>query len=352
MADGTQPETPDTSKPDAAVVAAPDAKPAEAAPAPDAKAPPEGEKKGEDAAPKTPLEAAQRVMAKEGKVPSDGKPQDGESPPTKADVAAKGEDDEATLPFKNHPAYRKVASENRILQVAKEKNEAAIKALEPKAKTYDDLAEFITSSNLSKDDFQQGLAIMRAVRNDPQEAYKLLQPVMAQLETLVGARLPADLQAKVEAGHIDAETAKELARARGDATIARERAETLQQQRAREEQERAQGEEQRQISTVVDALNAAEAEWTKSDPDAAKLRRMVNKAVLVNGQAKPPRNAEEARALFESSLKEVKDEISGFHPAPRPLNGPLPPGAPPTNAAPVPKNSYEAAQAALASLRR
>lgn len=317
---------------------------------------PEGEKQGE-AAPKTPLEAAQRVMAKEGKQPSEGKVQEGEQSPLKSKGAEEGEqrDDDPEPPVKNHPAYRKLSSENRILQKAKEMNEAAIKDLEPKAKTYDQLSSFITESNLSKDDFQQGLAIMRAVRNDPHEAYKLLRPVMEQLETTLGERLPDDLKAKVEAGHIDEATARELARARGGERVAREKAEALQHRQQREMQEREQREQQsetdRQVEEVVGALNAAEAEWAKSDPDAPKLKRLLNQAVMVNGQLKPPTNAAEAKALFNASLKEVREQIGVFSPTLKPKDGLLPHGAPPNQVAPVPKSSLEAAQAALSGQR-
>lgn len=337
---------PDTSKTDA---------PADKAAAPE-KAP-EGEKQGE-AAPKTALEAAKRVMAKEGKTPSEGKAADGEqSSPEKSEGAkdASTRDDEPEPSVKNSPAYRKLSSEHRILAKAKEMNEAAIKELEPKAKTYDQLATYITESNLSKDDFQEGLAVMRALRNDPVEAYKRLKPIMDQLETTLGERLPDDLKAKVESGHIDEATARELARARGGERVAREKAEALQQRQQREIQERQQRDEQsevdRQVEEVVGALNAAEVEWTKSDPDAPKLKRLLNQAVMVNGQLNPPKNAAEAKALFENSLKEVRKELGLFAPRPQAKDGMLPHGAPPNQATPVPKSSLEAAQAALAGRR-
>lgn len=355
-AEATQ-DVPDTTKPDAAEAPAPDAGKPDAAPdqaAPDAKAP-EGEKKGVDAAPKTALEAAERVMAKEGKKPSEGKAADGSESTTKSDGAKPDatRDDEPDPSVKNHPAYRKLSSEHRILAKAKEMNEAAIKELEPKAKTYDQLATFITESNLSKDDFQQGLAIMKAVRNDPHEAYKLLRPVMDHLETTLGERLPEDLQAKVTAGQIDEATARELARARGSERIAREQAETLRQRQAREQQERQEREQRsetdRQVEEVVGALNAVGAEWEKSDPDAPKLKRLLNKAIMVNGQLNPPKNAAEAKKLFADSLKEVREELGMFGHRPQPKDGPLPHGVPPNSTVQVPKTSLEAAQAALRS---
>ena len=232
MAEGTQEvveKSADTTTPGGE--AAPGASKADAAASGGAAPEKGGEKtQGEDAAPKTPLEAAQRVMAKEAKDVS-AKPQDGEQSPTKATEdakpkegeAAKGASEDDVPPaVKSSPAYKKLSSENRILQVAKEKNEQAIKDLEPKAKVYEDLSTFIKQGNLSSEDFQSGLTIMRALKMDPPTAYKMLVPVMKELEAAVGVTLPQDLEVEVEAGTISRERAQELSRARADAAIATE----------------------------------------------------------------------------------------------------------------------------------
>lgn len=325
----------------------PESKSEAPAPAPNDAAKSGEAKQGENAAPKTALEAATRVMAKGPQKGSEGKPADGTQPPAKTEAKAEGEAEEANLPWKDDPRWKKMSSELRILQVAKDKNEEAIKVLEPKARTHDDLNRFVAESNLSKDDFQSGLVIMRAIRNDPAQAYELMRPVMERLESMVGVRLPQDLHAKVQAGTLDAEAAHEIARARGSEAIARSRAETLEQQQAREVQEREERSQDGQIQVIANALNAAEEAWMKSDPDAAKLKPLMNRAVLLNGQLKPPRDAEEARALWESSLREVRNEVGGFMPQARAKDGNLPVGGAPVTTAPIAKSSLEAAQAAL-----
>lgn len=309
--------------------------------------------KGEDAAPKTALEAAQRVMAKEGKKTSTEEPQgktdtDAAGKPEEKDKPKEADAEDANLPFKDHPRWKTVSSENRILKVAKEKNEAAIKELEPKAKTFDDLTTYLRDNNLQRDDFQQGLSIMAAIRNDPAKAYELMLPIMERLESLVGARLPDDLKAKVEAGQIDAESAREMAKARGRVEIEKTARETLEQRQAREAEERTRGEQQRVMNDVTQALNAWDAEWAGRDPDAAKLRPFVLDLLLIEGQKKPPTNNVEARELAERCVVEARKRLAGFIPAPQPKEGVLPTGGASTaTTTPVPKSSLEAAQAAL-----
>lgn len=322
------------------------------------------EQEGEQAAPKTALEAAKRVMAKEEKDASDkshegpkGTTEDGKPAAEKPKAEEHAADDDKDVPasVKNHPSYRKVASENRILKVAKEKNETAIRDLEAKAKEYEpklkivaDLTTFIKTSNLSSEDFQSGLQIMRAIRNDPEAAYKMLKPVYEQLESMIGVTLPADIAGEVEAGTITRERAQELARARAAASLATSRARDVEARTAQDAEERARQAEEAEIRVVTDTLNAVEAEWEKTDPDAAKLKPMVQEIVLVDGGRNPPRNAEQSRALFNAAVKKAKDRIAGFVPAPRPKDGNLPPGGPSTSVAQIPKTSLDAVKAALA----
>jgi hypothetical protein len=359
-AEGTQTET---TKPADAAPAAPaaDAPASTAAPQGDgAKPAGDTEPKGDAEPPKTALEAAQRVMAKEGSQPSDAKPQqsgDAQKPtPAEAakspeDKGAAAEDDDSKLPFKDHPRWKKMSSEHRMLKVAKEKNEEAIKSLEPKAKAVDDLTGYLRDNNLEREDFQNGLTIMAAIKSDPAKAYGLLRPIMDRLELATGARLPDDLKAKVEAGTVDAETAAELARTRAAEARARTQAESIQQRTTHDTQERERQELEGQIKVVTDTMNAWDAEWMKRDPDAAKLRPFVEDLLMLEGSAKPPRNAEEARALCERAVTKARERLGAFVPAPKPKEGRLPDGGLPVETAVVPKSSLEAAQAALASLR-
>lgn len=320
-------------------------------PAPEKQEAPKGgeTKSGENAAPKTPLEAAKRVMAKEQKQGSETKTQTDATGKPASEKPKDAPDDEENLPFKDHPAYRKVQSENRILKVAQKKNEEAIKALEPKAQTFDELSGYLQENNLGRDDFANGLTIMVAVRNDPAKALELLAPVVSRLQQVVGITLPADLQKRVDSGELTAEAAQAISRSQGEARLAEARRREAEERVARERQEREQGDGEKAINSVVDAINEAERAWTARDPDAPKLRQMVEDRLLAVGGAKPPRNAEEARQLFDACLADVKKAVSGWS-HPKAKDGPLPSGGATTQTTTVvPQSSLDAARAALAS---
>lgn len=318
-----------------------------------AQPPVEGSSNGEKAeAPKSALEAATRVMASEKAkgetaAPVQQKSQDGSPPP-------KDEDETVPSEVRNNAKFREMRSENRILKVAKEKNEAAIAELTPKASHYDNLSGWLRQQALDAEDFKQGLGIMAAMKNDPFEAYKMLKPIFEQLESMVGERLPADLQAKVDANLVDMDTAKALARERGQSKVFKERSERTAQQieedrRAREEEER-----DRQVQSIVEGVGAHVKAWESRDPDAKNIRDMVLDQVelqfrKIDAQRDSPWTLEEATKVVDEVIRSVKERMRKFMPAPQPKLGAMPVGGSSTGATPVPKSSLEAAQQALAT---
>lgn len=347
-------------KPDAAAPggeAAPD-KPA-GDPA-DGAAPDKGgeEGKGESAAPKNALEAAQRVMAKEGKVASDN-PQDQKQPDAKVgddklkDGESKPGDEDADVPanVKSHPKYRQLSEDLKVERRANRINKDAIAKLEPHAKVGENLSQFINSYGFTQDEFAQGLAIMAATKNDPRKAFELLSPIVEGLRSRVGLVLPDDLQRDVEAGTITPERAQELSRARASSTLDRERAAATEARLQREAEERARGDEDRAFATITQALDATETEWLRTDPDAEKLKPFVQDIVLVDSRENPPTTPEEARTLYLASVQKAKQRATGLIPKPRQKDGPLPPGGNPATVTQVPKSALEAASMAVARMR-
>jgi hypothetical protein len=320
--------------------------------------------KGENAAPKTPLEVAKRVMAKEQKQGSAAKPQESASAadtsaakPGDKPKAVEDEDD-AALPFKDDPRWkgmreraRKLASENRILNVAKEKNESAIGELSPKAKAHDDLIGWFGTVNLTQQDVAEGFKIMAAVRNDPRGAFKMVEQVYNNLKAIVGETVPQDIQARVDAGEITEAAGREMAKLRADSALADGGRRAAEERAAREREEREQGDQERQTEGIVSALNSWGDAWFKRDPDAAKKHPHFEKMLNAEWKTNPPRTVEEARAQADKVLAEVDAMVGSFRPAPQPKgNDNLPRGGPPVNHAPVPKTVLDAARAGLARL--
>lgn len=314
-------------------------------------------KEGEKAAPKTPLEAAKRVMAQEEKQASEkSKTESTQPPPAAADKPKDGvtaEEDEAKLPFKDHPKWKEISSQNRILKVAKEKNEAAIAELTPKAKTHEDLHSYLTENRLSADDFRNMLTIGAAMRNDPFAAYDMLLPIMQQLEGIVGVRLPADLQAQVTAGQVTPEVASELARTRAARAAEEDRRKHAEEVAQAARDREAQSAEERVGGEVVASFNAWEKDWKARDPDYDKKLPLVMRTLEASwGKGEAPRSPEEARQQAERALEEVNKHLSGIISIPQPKSGILPPGGGATTTArPIPQSSIDAARAAIGGAR-
>lgn len=321
----------------------------ETSPAPGA----EGVQPGEPGPPKTALEAAERVMATEAKgVSPPSKPQDGKPQEAKPPLDPKAAED-ARLPFANHPRWKEVTSENRILRVAKEKNETAIKELEPKAQTYDDLTGFVRDSGLSKDDFAAMLSIGAAIRNDPFQAYEMLKPIMARIESMVGERLPQDLQTAVDNQSMTPEAASAIARSRAEATVYKGQAAAANQRFQETENQRQQREADEHAQGVVQDIGACIDTWASRDPDADKKRPFVEEAIelelrRIEGRGETIRSADDVQKLINTAVDQVNKRMRSFAPAPQARSGPLPSGGTPPNAAPTPKTSLEAAQLGLA----
>lgn len=303
--------------------------------------------------PKTALEAAERVMerAKEASLAS-ATPQTGTAQETAKPSPDELKAGDAKLPFANHPRWKEATSEIRILKVAKEKNEGAIKELEPKAQTFDQLSGWLRENSLGKDDLTSLLTIGAAVRNDPQAAYDMLRPIMEELELKVGVRLPQDLENAVAQGQMTQEAAQAIARSRGEATLYKGKYETSQQRQNQEREERAANEAKQQAESLVQGIVSHVDSWATRDPDAARKRPFVEEAIELelrkrDAEGTAPQNVEQAIQIVDGIVKAVNDRFRSFMPRPKPVGGILPNGANLTPSAPVPKSSLEAAQLAL-----
>ena len=306
-------------------------------------------KQGEDAAPKTALEAAKAVMAKGAKDAADeAKPQTGEPPTAKTEKKVDVEFDDPSLPFKDHPSWKKWSSEHRILKVAKEKNEQAIAQMEPRVKAHDALLNFFDTNGLKQEDVAQGLSIMAAVRNDPARAYELLAPIVEGLRVAVGEAIPPDIQQRIEAGLIDEASGRELAKQRAAADLAKQESARYAERQQREREERDRGEQERGVSEIEKSLNAWHEDWKGRDPDVAKKQPLLEPMLEAAWARNPPRTADEARRQADEVLAALEQKMQVFRPTREAKGGHLPVGgASTTHAAQVPTSSLEAAKMAL-----
>ena len=133
------------------------------------------------------------------------------------ELEADAEDDSedySNVPFNKHPRFQKLIAE---------KNE--LKELSNKYKTdseqFNKITDFIKLNNLSAKDAVEAFKMMAALRNNPEEGYKMLQGHLERIGNVTGRNLPKDIQEKVDDGFLDEDAAKELSQAR--ASLYRER---------------------------------------------------------------------------------------------------------------------------------
>lgn len=250
-------------------------------------------------------------------------------------------------------AQLKPKTRARISNLLKDRSDRdeKIASLEPKVQQFDTLVRFVEDAGLSKDEVNQGFDVMRALKREPLRAYQVLQPIMAQLEQIVGVQLPDDLRNAVALGQITDTHARELSRSRATSTLSQQQ---LQEQTQRDQEQRKANEHQAAINDVSTKVSEWERSQEKSDPDWKLKQPRVMALVKLEVQDRKLRDpsyfpsVEEAHGFCKTALKTVTDEIKAFSPTRREIR----PGhidAAATRATAKPTTMLEAARLGLAA---
>jgi len=219
-------------------------------------------------------------------------------------------------------ARLKPKTRERIEHLTKEVKERDTKLadLTPKAEKFDQIQRFVDDAGLSKDDVNTGFDVMRNLKTDPFKAYEQLRPIMDQLESIVGVRLPEDLQQAVQQGQLTEAHARELSRSRNQATVTQQQLDRTTQQRAATERRQA---IENQVNDVASAVTEWENATGKNDPDWKLKQPRITELVeleVMRRQAKEPAyfpSKEEAIAISKEALAKVEKELKGLRPARR-----------------------------------
>jgi hypothetical protein len=236
-------------------------------------------------------------------------------------------------------------TQRRIEFLLHKRKEAEQKAevLEPKAKAYDQIADFAKQNRLTQDEVGIILELGADIRNNPEKAFERLTPIYRKLAESVGAVLPDDLQEKVDLGYMTKDSAAELAKLRS--TTSRN------EMRLKEQSEQTEQERQRQVDLAHvgecrKTANAWEAARKGSDPDwnlkQEEIGRRVRLAVLENGY---PQSQDGVTRMLDGILTDVNSWLGRLRPKPverRPVIGTA---SSRSNA--EPKSALEAAELAL-----
>lgn len=248
-------------------------------------------------------------------------------------------DDE--LPFKEHPRF--VEMKTQLAQLP---------TLQEHSQRLATLQQFVHGNGISEAEFQEGLAIMAALKNNPLHAAKLLAPHIKNLGAFTGdGDLPADLAQRVTDGEISDTAARELVRSRTEAAVERQRVASM-------ERERTAAVTQQSVQATQTAVMAWEQRIAASDPDYQLKQELV--IGLIRAEAAKLQasalTANEAVAIAQRCYEQANKIIKPLSAKALVATKPTPSSAAslPTRAAVVakPKSLEEGVDAALARVKR
>ncbi|MBO4228018.1 hypothetical protein [Bradyrhizobium neotropicale] len=258
------------------------------------------------------------------KSPASDEPGSNSDEPPPADAKKEGEEEagESDDLTKEDLARLKPKTRKRLDALSQQVTDRDVKIadLSPKAEKFDQIQRFVDDAGLTKDDVNTGFDVMRNLKNDPFKAYEQLRPIMDQLESIVGVRLPEDLQQGVQRGQLTEAHARELARSRSQAAVTGQQ---LQRTTQRQEADR----QRQEIETQVDDVAKAVTEWEntagKGDPDWKLKQPRITDLVeieVMRRQAKNPGyfpSKEEAIEISKKALERVEAELKALRPSRR-----------------------------------
>lgn len=245
-----------------------------------------------------------------------GESEDGSSPAeaseteeAKADADTKltdddKDDDGKPLPFHEHPRWQKMKGERDDLRKQVEEFKAP-------AEQYHQIEQFMNQSGLVADEVAQGFQVMDMIKNNPQAAYEYMVGAVEVLGQMLGKTVSPELQARIDAGEMTEEAARQLAEAQAQSQLHQQSAQAAQQQ----QQQLAQQQQLQQMTQQIQAgVSAWESEVMKSDPDYSKKSDMVLRVAqgiradrIAKGMA--PRNAQEAVDIVKEAYENVNKTL-------------------------------------------
>lgn len=218
------------------------------------------------------------------------------------------------------------------------------KTLTSNAQNFEALSNWTRQSGLDQQEFVTGLEIMKAMKNDPAKAWEMLQPHLTGLQEFIGLKLPDDIQAKVDTGLIDEETAQELVANRNRAELLSSREQEGRQQTELQQQMQAQT---AHVKAIADGVTTWEKNWEKTDPDYSKKKALVKATVTqLLTEEGVPATPQAAVAQAQRAREIVENNLKGILPARQSVKTIV--GGSSSTVAQVPKSSLDAAKAALA----
>ena len=225
------------------------------------------------------------------------------------ELEADAEDDSedySNVPFNKHPRFQKLIAE---------KNE--LKELSNKYKTdseqFNKITDFIKLNNLSAKDAVEAFKMMAALRNNPEEGYKMLQGHLERIGNVTGRNLPKDIQEKVDDGFLDEDAAKELSQAR--ASLYRER-----QLREQSQQKFTNASASANESQMADAVKSWGEKTLANDPDFSLKQEEFNDRIsAIVAERGTPKSPDEVVQIANDAYATINERFKSRQPTKPPL---------------------------------
>lgn len=281
-------------------------------------------------------------------------PSKGEGDPAAPDTAdpakdpVTGADPLETDPTEDELKGMHPRTQKRVGRLLAQRNEAraTVATLQPNADRWQQFDGYLRKNDLAGEDVNLLLGIGAALRRGDFKAFRDgVMPYVDLANQALGDALPADLQAKVDAGEIAADAAKELsttrfanARLQSEAT-ARETAATATRQAE---------ESNRTFHTVSTAVTEWEQGIKARDPDYDRKAKLVERfSIALVAEKGRPTTAAAAVKLAQDAYDEASRTYAAMRPAPVPTRPAPSSAAGPTTARREPTSLMEAAMQGL-----
>ena len=240
----------------------------------------------------------ERKKAEEAASPAEGE----EEEDTKAEVetARKEPDNEAfsDVPFHKHPRFKQLLTERN--------------GLREDATRYRNVQTFLDNNGLGAEEAAEALVIAGLIRNQPQEAWKRLQPVLQNLLIAAGEVLPPDLHQLVQSGQMTEQAALEVSRSRAGVQAVQHQRESEQQRYQRQQVEAA-------GRAIFEAASTWEGDRRQRDPNfEAKMPAIQREIAFMHATEGKPNTPMGVKDQLDRAYKAVSKQFRPATPPPQP----------------------------------
>jgi hypothetical protein len=214
------------------------------------------------------------------------------------------DEDFSDTPFHQHPRFQKLIEERNTLKVD--------------ATQFRNIDSYLKENDISSKDASRAIQLVALMRDNPADAYKMLQPIVLDVFTRAGEVMPSDLSARVANGELTQDDALALSRAKAQqSAYAAQQVRTQEQQQVRQRQQHSQ--------SVQGAAVAWESNARQKDPDfAAKisgLEREVAYLQKTDGMPTSPQGVEAQLNKALASVNQANAARAQKRPSITPVNG-------------------------------